>query len=74
MNAIRKAKIWESALCLYKSWKSVDCLIQGNCIMLPEDCVFGLPRNRLGSEDVLLEEALLDEFSRYLRKAQQWMV
>ena len=45
-----------------KVGKSINCLVLGDHVLLPgRPCVW-LPRNRLGSKDVLLEEALLDEF------------
>jgi len=48
-----------------KVGKSVNRLVLGDHddhVLLPGRLYVWLPRNRLGSEDVLLEEALLDEF------------
>jgi len=54
--------------------KLVNHLVLGNHILLPGRLFNWLLENYLGVEDVLFEEVLLDELSRYLCKAQQWMI
>ena len=42
--------------------KSVDRLALGDRVLLPGRLRVWLPRDRVGSENVLLKEALVDEF------------
>jgi len=46
---------------LYESRKLVDRLVLGDHILLLGRLYDWLPRNHLGSEDIFLEEALLDK-------------
>ena len=53
---------------------AVDHLIRAIAFYSRERLRVWLPRNCLGSEDVLLKEDLLDEFLQVSSKGQQWMV
>ena len=57
-GAINSFILGDKVLWLYRRW-SIKLSGSGGCY---------------GSEDVLFEETLLDELSRYFRRAQRWMV